>query len=110
MPTAIFGLIVMSISPKFQRLGDLVAGTMVVNEDEKRNPHVQKFSDSRVPQLAEVIPNSFYVSSSLSKAIAVYVERREQLGVARAGEIAAKLAGTLGKDSLVCQPIRMPTC
>ena len=95
LPTAVFGLVVMSLSPKFQRLGDLVAGTMVVNEEKERDPHVQAFADSRVPQLAELIPNSFYVSNSLSKAVAVYVERREQLGVARAGEIAAKLAGSL---------------
>ena len=95
LPTAVFGLIVMSLSPKFQRLGDLVAGTMVVNEDGDRNPHVQTFSDTRVPQLAELIPSSFYVSNSLAKAVAVYADRREQLGVARSGEIATKLAGTL---------------
>ena len=95
LPTAVFGLVVMSLSPKFQRLGDLVAGTMVVNEEGSRDPHVQAFADSRVPQLAELIPSSFYVSNSLSKAVAVYVERREQLGVARSGEIAAKLAGSL---------------
>ena len=97
LPTAIFGLVVMSLSPKFQRLGDLVAGTMVVNEDGDRNPHVQTFSDTRVPELAEIIPSSFYVSNSLAKAVAVYVERREQLGVARSGEIATKLAGTLAE-------------
>lgn len=95
LPTGIFGLVVMSISPKFQRLGDLVAGTMVVNEDGDRDPQVQTFADSRVPELAELIPSSFYVSSSLSKAVAVYVERREQLGLARSSEIAAKLAGSL---------------
>ena len=98
IPTAIFGLIAMSISPKFQRLGDLVAGTMVVNEDSSQDPHVQTFADSRVPQLAELIPSSFYVSNSLGKAVAAYAERREQLGIARSGEIAAKLAGTLCEE------------
>lgn len=102
LPTAVFGLIAMSISPKFQRLGDLVAGTMVVNEDSSQDPHVQTFADSRVPQLAEIIPSSFYVSNSLSKAVAAYAERREQLGIARSGEIAAKLAGTL------CQEFGLP--
>jgi len=97
LPTATFGLVVMSLSPKFQRLGDLVAGTMVVNEDGDRDPQVQTFADSRVPELAELIPSSFYVSSSLSKTVAVYVERREQLGVARSSEIAAKLAGSLAQ-------------
>ena len=95
LPTAIFGLIVMSVSPKFQRLGDLVAGTMVVDQKANLDPHVRTFTDSRVPQLAELIPTSFYVSNSLAKAVAAYADRREQLGVARAGEIAAKLSGTL---------------
>ena len=95
LPTAVFGLITMSISPKFQRLGDLVAGTMVVDEKSDHDPHVQTFTDSRVPQLAELIPASFYVSNSLAQAVATYAERRQQLGVARAGEIATKLAGTL---------------
>ena len=95
LPTAVFGLITMSISPKFQRLGDLVAGTMVVDEKSDHDPHVQTFTDSRVPQLAELIPASFYVSNSLAQAVATYAERRQQLGIARAGEIATKLAGTL---------------
>ena len=98
LPTGIFGLIAMSISPRFQRLGDLVAGTMVVTEDTSQDPHVRTFADSRVPQLAEVIPSSFYVSNSLGKAVAAYAERREQLGIARSGEIAAKLAGTLCEE------------
>ena len=95
LPTAVFGLITMSISPKFQRLGDLVAGTMVVDEKSDHDPHVKTFTDSRVPQLAELIPASFYVSNSLAQAVATYAERRQQLGVTRAGEIATKLAGTL---------------
>ena len=98
LPTGIFGLIAMSISPRFQRLGDLVAGTMVVTEDSSQDPQVQTFADSRVPQLAEIIPSSFYVSNSLGKAVAAYAERREQLGIARSGEIAAKLAGTLCEE------------
>ena len=95
LPTGIFGLVTMSISPRFQRLGDLVAGTMVVTEDSSQDPRVQTFADSRIPQLAELIPNSFYVSNSLGETVAAYVERRGQLGIARCGEIASKLAGAL---------------
>ncbi len=98
IPTGVFGLIAMSISPRFQRLGDLVAGTMVVNEDDSRDPHVQTFADSRVPQLAEAIPSSFYVSNSLAKAVAAYADHRDQLGIARSGEIASKLAGKLCEE------------
>ncbi len=98
VPTALFGLVVMSISPKFQRLGDLVAGTMVVIQESALTPDVKTFEDPRVPRLAELIPDTFYVSSSLAKSIADYVQRREQLGIARAGEIASKLAGNLKRE------------
>ena len=66
LPTGVLGLIAMSISPKFQRLGDLVAGTMVVTEDTSQDPHVQTFADSRVPQLAEIIPSSCLLYTSPS--------------------------------------------
>jgi uncharacterized RDD family membrane protein YckC len=98
LPTALFGLAVMSISPRFQRLGDLVAGTMVVIQETALNPEIQKFEDPRVPKLAAVIPDTFYVSSSLAKSIAEYAQRRERLGVGRAGEIASKLADNLKRE------------
>lgn len=98
VPTALFGLVVMSISPRFQRLGDLVAGTMVVIQESALTPDVKTFEDPRVPRLANLIPDTFYVSSSLAKAIADYVQCRDQLGIARAGEIASKLAGSLKRE------------
>lgn len=98
IPTALFGLVVMSISPRFQRLGDLVAGTMVVVQESALTPDVKTFEDKRVPGLAELIPDTFYVSSSLAKSIADYVQRREQLGIPRATEIASKLASSLKRE------------
>jgi uncharacterized RDD family membrane protein YckC len=95
IPTCMLGLVTMAVTPRYQRLGDLVAGTMVVNEEPQLSPDVRTFQDERVALLAEEIPESFYVSASLARAIADYVDHREQVGIARAQEIARKLAAQL---------------
>lgn len=92
LPTCVFGLVVMAISPRFQRLGDLVANTVVVNEDKKPMPDLEMFEDDRVARLAELIPESFFVSPSLARAIADYAEHRRRLNYQRASEIASYLA------------------
>ena len=95
IPTCIFGLIVMTINRKYQRIGDLVANTVVVNEEQNRMPSLAAFSDPRVPQLADLIPTSFIVPASMAQAIAQYVEQRRLLLPQRASEIASHLARPL---------------
>ena len=95
LPTCVFGLVVMAVSPRFQRLGDLVANTVVVNEDKKPVPDLEMFEDDRVARLAELIPESFFVSPSLARAIADYAEHRRRLNYQRASEIASYLARPL---------------
>lgn len=95
MPTCLFGMIAMTISPKFQRLGDLVAGTIVVIEEKKWTPNLAKFEDERVASLAELIPSDFQTSRSMSRALADYVEQRQFLPYLRASEIASHLARPL---------------
>ncbi|MEL7497090.1 MAG: RDD family protein [Planctomycetota bacterium] len=92
LPTGMFGLLVMMLNRRYQRLGDLVANTVVVNEEKARLPNLAKFTDKRVPQLAEMIPDSFFVTPSLALAIADYVEHRSTLNYQRASEIASFLA------------------
>lgn len=82
----------MAVSPRFQRLGDLVANTVVVNEAKKPMPDLEVFEDERVSRLAELIPESFFVSPSLARAIADYAEHRRRLNYQRASEIASYLA------------------
>ena len=94
-PTCLFGLIAMMLSPKFQRLGDMVAGTVVISESRKHKPELAKFLDDRVPLLAELIPTSYVVPSSMASVIAEYVERRKYLPYQRVSEIASYLAGPL---------------
>ncbi len=95
LPTCLFGLIVMTFNRKYQRVGDLVANTVVVNEELNRLPQLEKFTDNRVPLLAELIPTSFVVPASMGKTIAEYVDRRNLLPYQRASEIASHLAAPL---------------
>ncbi len=95
VPTMMTGLIVMLVLPGFRRLGDLVAGTIVVSERTDFIPDLTGFDDPRVGQLAESLPGNFVPGRSLALALANYVDRRRRLGPERCAEIAAPLAGPL---------------
>lgn len=91
-PTGIVGMISMTVTQRFQRLGDLAAGTMVVVNQVSWVPPNVKFEDARVPSLAEHIPTDFRLSSTLAKAIALYVERRTKIPTGRRAELANYIA------------------
>jgi uncharacterized RDD family membrane protein YckC len=95
LPLFLAGLTCMVISNKFQRIGDLMAGTMVVLVERDWAPELVSFSDPRVAKLAELIPNDFVVSRSMAKALAGFVEATPRLGPAHSSEIAEKLATPL---------------
>jgi uncharacterized RDD family membrane protein YckC len=95
IPTAIVGITAMTLSPRFQRLGDLVCGTMVVLEEKSWLTGVSKLEDPRAAQLADYIPADFVVSRELSKTLSTYVERRRFFSPARRREIARRLAEPL---------------
>ena len=95
LPLFLAGLTCMVFSQKFQRIGDLVAGTMVVLVERDWAPELVSFSDPRVAKLAEMIPNDFVVSPSLAKALAAFVEAAPRLGPEHSSEIAASLAKPL---------------
>lgn len=92
IPVFMIGLITMVVSRKYQRVGDLVAGTIVVHEQRGWAHGLVEFDDARVPQLAELIPHDFYVSSDMAKALASFVDRRKVLPFQRVNEIAGHLA------------------
>ena len=97
VPTCIVGLVTPMLSPRFQRLGDLVCGTIVVIEDRSWLFGVAKVDDPRAAQLAEYIPANFEIRRQLSRAVATYVERRRFFSTARRREIARHLAEPLLK-------------
>src|SRR6185436_13297644 len=86
------GLLVMSLNKKFQRLGDIVAGTIVVIEERQWLTGVAQLEDPRAIQLAAYLPPNFVVTRSLALTLATYVERRRFFTPPRRREVARHLA------------------
>jgi len=95
IPTFLIGLVVMSLNRKFQRVGDMVAGTVVIFEEKKHRPDLIEFQDDRVPNLAELIPADFVASRGLTQVVAEFAEQRKYLAPQRSADIAKHLAGPL---------------
>lgn len=95
IPTFMVGLVVMASNRRFQRLGDLVCGTIVVVEERHWLTGVIKLDDPRAAQLAEYIPANFIVNRSMARAISAYVDRRRFFSPARRREVARHLADPL---------------
>ncbi len=95
IPTLLVGFVVMSITPRMQRLGDLAAGTMVISEAAFRSPLNLMPEDQRAFGLAELIPATFSPSSSLAQTVGLYMENRRRLNPNRRHEIAKHLSEPL---------------
>lgn len=94
-PTGIVAFLCLFVLPRFQRIGDVVAGTMVIYDHRKRKPGLAKLEDTRTSLLAEYIPASFRPRREMVKAISTYVHRRNHFTAYRRNEIAAHLAKPL---------------
>ncbi len=88
----IVDLITMSLNDRFQRLGDIVCGTVVVFEQRSWLFGVAKLEDPRAVQLASFIPPEFDIPKSLARALSTYVERRRFFSPPRRRELAKALA------------------
>lgn len=95
IPTFLVAIICMTCSPRFQRIGDLVSGTMVVYEHRGWMPGLAYLEDERTPRLAELIPPGFKISRELARALASYVHKRRYLTPLRRRDIARHLAEPL---------------
>jgi len=89
------GLFTASMNDRFQRLGDLAAGTMVVVEQREWFQGLLRVDDPEVARITQEIPPSFQASPSLAKALAAYVQRRLAFPVPRRMEVARHLAEPL---------------
>ena len=89
------GLVAMAMNSKYKRLGDLVAGTIVVVEERQWLTGVAKLDDPRAIQLAAYLPPNFVVSRTMAKTLATYVERRRYFTPPRRREVARHLAQPL---------------
>ena len=95
IPTFLVSLLCMTMTKRFQRLGDLAAGTMVVVTQRSWVPPHIKFDDPRVESLSGHIPANFRMTTTLAKAIALFVERRARIPNVRRQELAAYIAAPL---------------
>jgi uncharacterized RDD family membrane protein YckC len=95
VPAFTFGLVVMTMNKRFQRLGDIVCGTIVVVEERKWLTGIAKLDDPRIAQLASYIPADYRVSRSLARTLSAYVERRRFFSLPRRREVARHLAEPL---------------
>ena len=94
----VFPLVTLAITAsnrRFQRLGDMAAGTMVVLDETSWLGGVVRIDDARVAQLASFIPVDFEVKNSLARALSTYVERRRFMSTPRRREVAKCLGEPL---------------
>jgi uncharacterized RDD family membrane protein YckC len=88
-----------TLTKRFQRLGDLAAGTMVVlSRNDTFFRGMVRFRNPRVREVSDAIPPGFYVDGSMCRALALYVQRRMSFPAVRRGEIAAHLAVPLKRE------------
>jgi uncharacterized RDD family membrane protein YckC len=91
----IIDLTTMSLNDRFQRLGDIVCGTVVIFEERQWLFGVAKLDDPRAVQLASYLPPDLHVSKSLARTLSTYVERRRFFSPPRRREVARHLAEPL---------------
>ncbi|MEK6234922.1 MAG: RDD family protein [Planctomycetales bacterium] len=89
------GLVAAGANQKFQRLGDLAAGTIVVVEEPQRLYGVVRVEEELALRLAAELPRNFQVSRGLGRALSEYVLRRKALGRGRRDEVASYLGEPL---------------
>ena len=91
LPNGLAGVLSMLLSRKFQRLGDLAAGTVVIVEGKQGRVFAPPAVT--VPDLSpEIIPLKFRPNPALTEAITSYMARRSKLSKPRCREIAWYLA------------------
>ncbi len=106
------GLLTAMMNDRFQRLGDLACGTMVVIEERHWFQGMVRTGEPEAAQMAARIPAGFQVGRTLARALAVYVQRRRTFAWPRRLEIARHLSeplriqlqlpGSTNPDLLLC--------
>src|SRR5690606_14673977 len=96
-PTFGLGLVALATTGRFQRLGDLAAGTLVIYVERRLPPRQNPPQDAAAKAVLERLPPDLPASidGRTARAIAAYVGRRRQFHPKRRGEMAEHLAGPL---------------
>jgi len=97
VPLYVLGLVVMAANERYQRLGDLACGTIVVVEKRRSLGELARIDDPAVIGFAQSLPVDFAPSRAMAHALSVYVARRKRFSAARRYEIASALADPLAQ-------------
>jgi len=89
------GLLSMVLTEKFQRLGDLAAGTMVVVEERQRRVGVIRLKEPAVDALLPWLPLRIAAGPEMARALSDYVKSRGKFSAALREEMARPLAKPL---------------
>jgi uncharacterized RDD family membrane protein YckC len=102
----------MVLTRRFQRLGDLAAGTMVIVERRPRTGRVDRPDNRDADRVLLLLPTTPPAGSELSKALSDYVKARKRFTRARLEEMGEHLArpfrkkydlpATMGADAILC--------
>ena len=112
VPLFLFSIVLMSILPNFQRLGDVAANTIVITQEPKLISRASDFRDPKIEDLALQFPPDLIVKASLIQSLALYIDRRNYLGVSQREDLCGILIEALSQrynlpsgisnDLLVC--------
>jgi uncharacterized RDD family membrane protein YckC len=91
------GLVSMALSPRFQRLGDLVAGTMVIVPDRPHTARMLRLNPPATPSELLDLPDDVQLDVEERTAIEMFLRRRGTLGLARERELAEMIAAPLAE-------------
>jgi uncharacterized RDD family membrane protein YckC len=89
------GLSSMLMTSRFQRLGDLAAGTMVVVEERRRRAGVAVVKEPAVEQLLPFLPLRIAAGPELARALSDYAKRRDRFSAELRESLANPLARPL---------------
>ena len=105
----LLGLVAATMNDRFQRLGDLACGTMVVVEERQWYGDVVRVDDPAAIRLAAELPPGFLPSRSLARALATYVGRRKTSRRRPPSQIARHLGVPLWPHVRPAAGDRLPT-
>jgi uncharacterized RDD family membrane protein YckC len=86
--TYLTGLVTATMNLRFQRIGDLVSGTMVVVEERPWLYGVTQVNEPEAIRLAGYLPANLEISRSQGRALSAYVSRRRNFAAGRRADIA----------------------
>lgn len=105
LPVAyVAGAVSMTLSARFQRLGDLVAGTMVIVPSLTRAADALELSPPADPRELAALPEEVSLDADERAAIELFLRRRRALGPARALELAAMIAPAIADRTGYAHP------